>query len=163
MTGSLIERVRERLASESGPHLHAVHAAVGHYYRFGADDAIVLGSDAGQALAGLQRLGDSCADRRQIGTATQERGDRDELLQLTPPCYHGRFVPQRLHEQPVVGHASSLRTRCAVDSVGYRWSPREFPCRTAHACGIARPTRPNRRCLRASGRPPRQIRPEVVP
>ena len=43
-----------------------------------------------------------------MGTTPQERRYRNEIFELPPLRHHGGFVPQRLHEQPVVGHAANF-------------------------------------------------------
>ena len=85
--------------------------AVGHHHRLGADDTVALGGDAGQALAGLHRLRDRGPDGGEIRTAAQERRDRDQVLELPTLRHDGGLTPQRLHEQPVVGHGRILRRR----------------------------------------------------
>ncbi len=77
----------------SGPDVDAVNAAVGHHHRLGADDAVAFGGDAGQGLAGLDGLGDRGPDGREVGTAAQERGDRDEVFELSSLRHYGGLAP----------------------------------------------------------------------
>ena len=89
--------------------MHPMQAPIRHHHRFGADDAVVLGSDAGQALPTLHRLGNRCSDRGEMRVAAHECGYRYQVLELSPLRHHSGIAPQRLHEQPVVGHAIEFR------------------------------------------------------
>ena len=50
------------------------------------------------------------------GLRRKNAGNRNEISQLTAHRHHGRFLAQRFHKQPVVGHASTFYRSSRADN-----------------------------------------------